>query len=65
MTYDDILKTRGAFGTAAALIDRLAQLRDGLDLSAIVAELNPGALPGMEQLQRTLRILTREVMPFR
>jgi alkanesulfonate monooxygenase SsuD/methylene tetrahydromethanopterin reductase-like flavin-dependent oxidoreductase (luciferase family) len=63
MTYDEILKTRVAFGTAAALIDRLAELRDELDLDGIVAELNPGGLLAMGQMQRTLRILTQEVMP--
>jgi alkanesulfonate monooxygenase SsuD/methylene tetrahydromethanopterin reductase-like flavin-dependent oxidoreductase (luciferase family) len=63
MTYDEVLKTRVAFGTAAALIDRLGELRDELELSGIVAELNPGGLLAMEQMRRTLRILTREVVP--
>lgn len=63
MTYDEILKTRVMFGTAASLIDRLAALRDELGLNGIVAELNPGGLLSMEQMQRTLRILTHEVMP--
>jgi alkanesulfonate monooxygenase SsuD/methylene tetrahydromethanopterin reductase-like flavin-dependent oxidoreductase (luciferase family) len=63
LTYDEILRTRVAFGTAGALIERLAELRDELDLDGIVAELNPGGLLPMEQMRRTLRILTEEVMP--
>jgi alkanesulfonate monooxygenase SsuD/methylene tetrahydromethanopterin reductase-like flavin-dependent oxidoreductase (luciferase family) len=63
LTYDEMLKTRVAFGTAASLIDRLAQLRDELGLAGIVAELNPGGLLEMDQMRRTLRILTHEVMP--
>lgn len=63
MPYGEILKTRVAFGTAAGLIDRLAELRDELGLDGIVAELNPGGLLSPEQMQRTLRILTHEVMP--
>jgi alkanesulfonate monooxygenase SsuD/methylene tetrahydromethanopterin reductase-like flavin-dependent oxidoreductase (luciferase family) len=63
MSYEDILQTRVAFGTAAGLIDRLAQLREELGLTGIVAELNPGGLLAMEAMQRTLRILTHEVIP--
>jgi alkanesulfonate monooxygenase SsuD/methylene tetrahydromethanopterin reductase-like flavin-dependent oxidoreductase (luciferase family) len=63
LTYDEILETRVAFGTADGLIERLAQLRDGLGLTGIVAELNPGGLLSMEQMRRTLRILTEAVMP--
>ena len=63
LSYDDILKTRVAFGTAAGLIDRLARLREELGLTGIVAELNPGGLLPLERMQRTLRILTHEVMP--
>ncbi len=63
LTYEDILETRVAFGTAAGLIDRLKRVREELGLSGIVAELNPGGLLSVEQMRRTLRILTHEVMP--
>ena len=63
MSYDEILETRVAFGTAAGLVDRLARLREDLGLAGIVAELNPGGLLPMEAMQRTLRVLTHEVMP--
>ena len=47
LDYDDILKSRVAFGTASALIDRLGELRDDLGLTGIVGELNPGGLLGV------------------
>jgi alkanesulfonate monooxygenase SsuD/methylene tetrahydromethanopterin reductase-like flavin-dependent oxidoreductase (luciferase family) len=63
LTYDEILKTRVAFGTAASLIDRLGTIREELQLSGVVAELNPGGLLSIEQMKRTLHVLTHEVMP--
>jgi len=63
MTYDEILKDRVAFGTAPHLVDRLAAIREELDLQGVVAELNPGGLLSVEQMRRTLSILTHEVMP--
>jgi alkanesulfonate monooxygenase SsuD/methylene tetrahydromethanopterin reductase-like flavin-dependent oxidoreductase (luciferase family) len=63
LSYDEILKTRVAFGTAPALVDRLGQLRQELGLTGIVAELNPGGLLPVEPMHRTLRILTHEVIP--
>jgi alkanesulfonate monooxygenase SsuD/methylene tetrahydromethanopterin reductase-like flavin-dependent oxidoreductase (luciferase family) len=63
LSYEDILQTRVAFGTAAGLIDRLARVREELGLTGLVAELNPGGLLPMEAQQRTLRILTHEVIP--
>jgi alkanesulfonate monooxygenase SsuD/methylene tetrahydromethanopterin reductase-like flavin-dependent oxidoreductase (luciferase family) len=63
LSYDDILETRAAFGTAASLTDRLRRLREELGLHGIVAELNPGGLLPQERMRRTLQILTHEVMP--
>jgi alkanesulfonate monooxygenase SsuD/methylene tetrahydromethanopterin reductase-like flavin-dependent oxidoreductase (luciferase family) len=63
LSYEDILATKVAFGTAPGLIDRLTGLRDELGLSGIAAELNPGGLLQTVQERRTLQILTREVMP--
>jgi len=63
LSYDDALQTRVAFGTAASLTERLRWIRAELGLDGIVAELNPSGLFSMEQMQRTLRILTHEVMP--
>jgi alkanesulfonate monooxygenase SsuD/methylene tetrahydromethanopterin reductase-like flavin-dependent oxidoreductase (luciferase family) len=63
LSYEEILETRVAFGTAAGLIDRLARLREELGLTGLVVELNPGGLLPMEGMERTLRILTHEVIP--
>jgi alkanesulfonate monooxygenase SsuD/methylene tetrahydromethanopterin reductase-like flavin-dependent oxidoreductase (luciferase family) len=63
LSYDDILDTRAAYGTAASLKERLGHLRDELGLDGIIAELNPGGLLAMEQMRRTLGILTQDVLP--
>ncbi len=63
LTYEDILETRAAVGTAPALVERLGALREELGLSGLVAELNPGGLLPLERMKRTLRILTHEVIP--
>jgi alkanesulfonate monooxygenase SsuD/methylene tetrahydromethanopterin reductase-like flavin-dependent oxidoreductase (luciferase family) len=63
MSYEEILETRVAFGTAAHLVERLAAVRADLGLNGLIAELNPGGLLSMEQMLRTLRILTHEVLP--
>jgi alkanesulfonate monooxygenase SsuD/methylene tetrahydromethanopterin reductase-like flavin-dependent oxidoreductase (luciferase family) len=63
LSYDEILRTRVAFGSAAGLIDRLTRLRDELGVGGIVAELNPGGLIPAELERRSLHILTRQVMP--
>ena len=63
LSYETILETRVAVGTAAALVERLGGLREELGLTGVVAELNPGGLLPLERMQRTLRILTHEVIP--
>ena len=63
LSYEDILARKVAFGTAAGVIDRLTRLRDELELDGVVAELNPGGLIPPELETRSLRILTREVLP--
>jgi alkanesulfonate monooxygenase SsuD/methylene tetrahydromethanopterin reductase-like flavin-dependent oxidoreductase (luciferase family) len=63
LTYEEILHTKVAFGTAAELIDRLSQLREELGLDGVVAELDAGGQIPAERVQRSLHILTHEVMP--
>jgi alkanesulfonate monooxygenase SsuD/methylene tetrahydromethanopterin reductase-like flavin-dependent oxidoreductase (luciferase family) len=62
MTYEEILERRVAFGTAPELVERLGRLRADLGLDGVIAELNPGGLLPMEQMLRTLRIFTHEVL---
>lgn len=63
MTYEEVLHTKVAFGTAAELVDRLTQLQEELGLDGVVAELDAGGLIPAERVQRSLRLLTHEVMP--
>ena len=63
LSYEEILRKKVAFGTAASLRDRLTELREELGIDGIVAELNPGGLLPEERVTRSLRILTHEVMP--
>ena len=63
LSYDEILTTKVAFGTAPSLIERLTALKDELRLSGIAAELNPGGLLPFEQEMRSLQIMTQQVMP--
>ena len=62
MSYEQILETKVAFGTAEGLVDRFTQLQQELGLNGIVAELNAGGLISQDQTLRTLRVLTQQVM---
>ena len=63
LSYDDMLARKVAFGTAAAVVARLTELRERLGLDGIVAELNPGGLIPPELEARSLDLLAREVVP--
>lgn len=63
LTYDDILAARVAVGTVGGLIDRPGDIATGLGLSGIVAALDPSGLFPLERMERTLRVLTHEVIP--
>jgi alkanesulfonate monooxygenase SsuD/methylene tetrahydromethanopterin reductase-like flavin-dependent oxidoreductase (luciferase family) len=63
LSYEEILHTKVVFGTPARLIERLSQLREELWLDGIVAELDAGGRIPAERVQRSLRLLTHEVMP--
>jgi alkanesulfonate monooxygenase SsuD/methylene tetrahydromethanopterin reductase-like flavin-dependent oxidoreductase (luciferase family) len=63
LSYERILHTKVAFGTAAGLIERLSQLQEELGLDGIVAELNSGGQIPPERVKRSLHILTHEVIP--
>ena len=63
LSYEDMLKTKIAFGTAEHLVDRFNQLKEELGLDGVVAELNPGGLIPEERVLRSLKIVTEKVMP--
>ena len=58
-----VLITRRIVRPLGVVVERLGTLRDELGLTGLVAELNPGGLMSLERMQRTLRILTHEVIP--
>ena len=63
LSYEDMLETKIAFGTADSLIDRFTQLKEELGLVGIVAELNAGGLIPEERVLSSLRIITEKIMP--
>ena len=63
LSYDEMLETKIAFGTAEGLVERFSQLKEELGLDGVVAELNAGGLIPEERVLRSLRIVTDEVMP--
>jgi alkanesulfonate monooxygenase SsuD/methylene tetrahydromethanopterin reductase-like flavin-dependent oxidoreductase (luciferase family) len=63
LTYAEILDTKVIFGSPDRVIDRLGQFKEMLGLTGITVELNPGGMLPPEAVQRSLRLLTQEVMP--
>lgn len=63
LSYEEILRSRVVFGTAASVAERLAGLRERLGLDCVAVELTPGGLVTAGQAQRTLQVLAREVKP--
>lgn len=63
LSYDDILARKVVAGTARGVIDRLAELRDQLQIDGVVVEPNPGGRIPPELETRSLQILTHEVIP--
>lgn len=63
LTYDDILKSRVAFGSAPSLIDRFNEWSEVLGIDGVIAELNAGGMLTEAQVKNSLRIITHDVMP--
>ena len=63
ITYEDLLETRVVFGSPERVKDRLVQFQETLGITGITAELNPGGFLPKEAVQRSLKLLTQEVMP--
>jgi alkanesulfonate monooxygenase SsuD/methylene tetrahydromethanopterin reductase-like flavin-dependent oxidoreductase (luciferase family) len=63
MTYEDWLRDKVVFGVPEAVIDRLQQLREDLDLTQILYEVNYGRqIPYALQLEN-LRLINEYVIP--
>lgn len=63
MTYDEICRTRVAFGSAPALIDRLTELRETLDIDGVIIEPNAGGLIPAPLATKSLRLVAERVLP--
>jgi alkanesulfonate monooxygenase SsuD/methylene tetrahydromethanopterin reductase-like flavin-dependent oxidoreductase (luciferase family) len=63
MTYDEARRGRAILGTPEMVADRLAELREQLGLSGILAELNCGGLVSHERVMRSLQLLCEKVQP--
>ena len=63
LSYGEILETKVIFGTPDRVADRLTQFKETLGLTGFTAELNPGGLLPKEAVERSLKLLTQEVMP--
>ncbi len=63
ITYDEVIASKIVVGTPAMVADRLAQLRDELGLSGILAELNCGMRIPAPQVLNSLQTMCSEVMP--
>ena len=62
-TYEDLLETRVVFGSPERVTDKLHQFQEMLGITGVTAELNPGGFLPKEAVQRSLKLLTEEVMP--
>ena len=63
MTYDEARRGRAILGTPEMVAERLAELREQLGLSGILAELNCGGLVPHERVMRSLQLLCEKVQP--
>ena len=63
MSYDDWLRDKVVYGIPEAVVDRLQQLREELDLTQILYEVNYGRqIPYALQLEN-LRLINERVIP--
>jgi alkanesulfonate monooxygenase SsuD/methylene tetrahydromethanopterin reductase-like flavin-dependent oxidoreductase (luciferase family) len=62
-SYDDLLRTRLAYGTPDAVARRLGDLRDRLGLSGFVLEPNVGGSIPPERVMASVRLFAAEVAP--
>lgn len=63
MTYDEICRTRVAFGSPPALIERLRELREALDIDGVIIEPNAGGLIPAPLAMKSLRLVAERVLP--
>lgn len=63
ITYEALLRDWVVYGTATEVAERLARLRDELDLSGVILEMNAGGLLPIERVLHSLRLFGEAVVP--
>jgi len=63
MSYEDWLRDKVVYGTPKAVVERLCQLRDELDLTQILYEINYGRQIPYELQLKNLRLINERVIP--
>ncbi len=63
LSYEDILETRVAFGSAPRLIERIRAWQEVLGIDGIVIEVNAGGMLTEDQVLNSIRIVAEDVMP--
>ena len=61
--YDDILKQRVMYGTPEAIVDRLQEYQETLDITGVVMEMNYGGRIPYDRVINSMRLLTEKVAP--
>jgi hypothetical protein len=63
MGYDDWLRDKVVYGTPEAVVDRLQQLREELDLTQLLYEINYGRQIPFDLQLKNLRMINEHVIP--
>ena len=63
MSFENMLETKVAFGSAEGLVNRLSHLQEDLGLNSVIAELNPGGLIPPDRVMHSMEILAKDVAP--
>jgi alkanesulfonate monooxygenase SsuD/methylene tetrahydromethanopterin reductase-like flavin-dependent oxidoreductase (luciferase family) len=61
--YDDLLKRRLLYGTAAAVVERLQEYQEALGVTGVVLEMNYGGRIPYDRVVQSIRLLTTKVLP--
>lgn len=62
VSYDEVLH-RVAYGTPAAVVERLQEYRETLGITGVSLDINPGGQIPYERVVHSLRLLIEQVMP--
>ena len=63
VTYDELIRDRLAYGTPEAVVERINEINNELQLSGMIAEMNVGGLNSRERVLNSLRLFGERVVP--